>query len=292
MVSPLTAQPITSSEFIPNLAIKQQLDDFARKQRECDRMKFFRAFSSLDPAQKTSAAVRLLLMGDCGVGKTSIKNHLEFDRLDPSYIQPTIGIESVFVQCEQKGLLTDDEKVVVRITDICGQDKFRSVSRQCYRGIHGVVMVCSVDNVDSVKNLRRKWSDDLFEFAPDNVYGVVVVNKCDLLHSVRDEGELQKYELVMRSAIQFSHFMGYPVYCTSAVTGEYIHSAFAEITKRIVQDSMLWDMISNPPKWRASPKVSIPLEAMQMNSNGCSWALIGVGEYANRAFQSIKKSLN
>lgn len=153
-------------------------------------------------------------------------------------------------------------------------------------------MVCSVDNRESVKNLKKKWTDDIFEHAPDSIYGIVVVNKCDLLQVCQDTVQLHRYEEVMRSAIQFAHSMGYPIYSTSAVTGEYIHAAFAEITRRIVQDTMMWDMIRHSPKRRSNTKVSVPLEATQMNTgNGCLWALIGVGNCANRAYDSIKQTL-
>lgn len=139
-------------------------------------------------------------------------------------------------------------------------------------------MVCSVDNPDSVLNLKRKWSDDIFEHAPDHFYGAVVVNKCDLLQTTQDQTEMRRYEQVMRSAIKFAHCMGYPIYSTSAVTGEYIHAAFAEITSRIVGDTMMWDMIRHSPRRRNHRKVRVPLEATQMNSGGgCMMALMGVG---------------
>lgn len=93
-VSPVTLQSVASSQFIPNLAIKQQIEEYSTIQRQYDKLKFSRSFSSLSPSHSAASCVRLLLIGDCGVGKTSIKKYIEFDRMtiDPSYVRPTIGL--------------------------------------------------------------------------------------------------------------------------------------------------------------------------------------------------------
>ena len=137
------------------------------------------------------------------------------------------GVESSYIKYKTSDDLSNGSQrdIVVRITDICGQrDRFHSVTKQCYRGIHGVALICSLDCPESVQNLKTKWNDDIYEYAPDNVYGIVIINKCDLLQSSSKKDELYKeniikYEKIMRAAIQFANYVGYPVYCCSCITG-------------------------------------------------------------------------
>ena len=212
---------------------KRQIDEYNQQKLKEEKKKYIKSFKTISSnINKKSNVIRLLLLGDCNVGKTSIKKYIEFGDMDSKYIQPTIGIETCHVK------LIDDEDdgddTIIRITDICGQDRFRSLTRQCYRNIHGVVLICSLDCAESVSSLRTKWSDDIYQYAPDDIYGIVIINKCDLLYSSSMDDEIfankkLEYESLMRQAISFANFVGFPVYNTSCITGEYIHTAFSEI---------------------------------------------------------------
>eukprot|EP00483_Globobulimina_turgida_P011053 UN11074 len=135
-------------------------------------------------------------------------------------------------------------------------------------------------------NLKGSWSDDVFENAPDDIYGIVVVNKCDLLHSAEanmDEsmkGKINKYETLMRSAVQFANFIQYPVYCTSTITGEYIHAAFADIVYRISKDTLMWDMIQHNPLRTGNIRLDDKsLKVVGCGSGGCVCVAKSVFEF-------------
>eukprot|EP01084_Bolivina_argentea_P183534 316683_1 len=163
-ISPITKQPLKSPEFIPNLAIKTQIDEYIEKQNKLHESKFQSTFSCVSQWVDKSNAIRLLLLGDCSVGKSSIKKYIEFNTVNPISIQPTIGIESSYVHYNQS---IQKHDVIVQITDICGHDRFRSVTKQCYRNINGAVLICSLDCTNSVQSLKHTWSHDVFEYAPD-----------------------------------------------------------------------------------------------------------------------------
>eukprot|EP01084_Bolivina_argentea_P100927 181042_1 len=290
-VSPMNQKKLETTEFIPNLAIKTQLDQYNEKRHKKRQHTFESSFCSVAPNMNSSNAIQLLLVGDCNVGKTSIKKFIEFNEADPALIQPTIGIESSYLQFKEASRKQD---VIVRVTDICGQDRFRSLTRQCYRNIHGVVLIASLDCKESVKNLESKWMEAVYENAPDNVYGIVVVNKCDLLHCSSEEDVVftekrNEYETLMKAAVQFANVVGFPIYNTSTVTGQYIHTAFADIVSRIMNDNMMWDMIQHNPMRKANIRLMNNLyDTNTCRDNGCMWALKGVGELADRALKQIK----
>lgn len=303
-ISPITNKPLNSIKFIPNLAIKSQIDEYNDKKATAMKKKFTKSFVSVASNVNTSNAIKLLLIGDCGVGKTSIKKYIEFSSCDSTFIQPTIGIESCVVKYTQmRGKkCKDNNNIIVRITDICGQDRFRSLTRQCYRGIHGVVLICSLDCPDSVKSLKTKWSDDVFEYAPDNIYGAVIVNKVDLLYSSSKDDQIfanshkkSQYESLMRQAISFANFIGYPVYNCSALTGEYIHAAFSEIVHRIINDSLMWDTIQYNNNYEGVRTTTLPLTIVPESAcgqHGCLWAIKGIGSFAENTFEKIKNKLD
>ncbi len=81
-----------------------------------------------------------------------------------------------------------------------------------------------------------------FEHAPDDIYVIVIVNKCDLLHSNsgNDIQNIRQYQRVQKAAVKFAAQNGYPIYNTSCITGQYIHTAFNDLTDRILRDKDIW----------------------------------------------------
>lgn len=295
--SPINGKPLSSNKFIPNLAIKTQIDEYNQKKLKEEKVKFSKSFISVSSNINPNAnIIQLLLLGDCNVGKTSIKRYIEFGDMNSKHIQPTIGIEMChvkFIQDTQDK--NNDNDTIIRITDICGQDRFRSLTRQCYRNIHGVILICSLDCPQSVSSLKTKWSDDTFQYAPDHLYGIVIVNKCDLLSSSSSSNENLQYESLIRQAISFANYVGFPVYCTSCVTGEYIHTAFTDIVKRIKSDILIWDSIQySHHSSHDNNSTSISLTNLQesCSTNGCMFVLNGFSSFAGKSYDKIKNKLN
>lgn len=137
-------------------------------------------FISPDPNLfKSAVHLKIQLLGDSGVGKTTLKKYLEFDELRITV--PTIAIEISSIQLRKK---VKNETIQITIQDISGEfDRYHSMLRSSYRGIHAAILICSVDQSDSVLNLRKKWWPELKDYAPEAVDGLILVNKCDLLHS-------------------------------------------------------------------------------------------------------------
>ena len=115
--------------------------------------------------------IKVTLVGDSSVGKTTICNHLMGNNNSSS--GPTIGSK-----CEVK--LIDSGKSSIRLTlwDTAGQERFRSITPQYLRNTHILLVVFDTNNHKSFENLIN-WVKEAEEVAP--LYDIILIgNKNDL----------------------------------------------------------------------------------------------------------------
>ncbi|XP_053121143.1 sperm axonemal maintenance protein CFAP97D1 isoform X4 [Hemicordylus capensis] len=85
--------------------------------------------------------LKLLLVGDSAVGKSSLLLRFTDDQFEP-YRSPTIGVDF-----KVKKTVVGDLPVQLAIWDTAGQERFRTLTPSYYRGAQGVILAKSqVDN--------------------------------------------------------------------------------------------------------------------------------------------------
>ena len=116
-----------------------------------------------------------MILGDSGVGKTSILYRYIYDKFDSSNL-PTLGasFKSRVLQIPNEG------DIKLNLWDTAGQEKFKSLTRMYYQDAEAAIIVYDTtfrESFDSAKN----WIKDLKENAniPDIIIAIVG-NKCDL----------------------------------------------------------------------------------------------------------------
>jgi len=171
---------------------------------------------------------KLCLVGDAGVGKTSLIRRFVVDQFDSKYIK-TIGTKvskkTVLVHEDTR---RRDVEVIMTIWDIMGQEGFRELLKDAYfSGANGILAVCDVVNVDSMNKLDG-WLDRTFRVAGE-VPVSILVNKVDLKD--KDKTDTQSLE-------QFSKAYACPYIFTSAKTGENVQSTFMDLADRILKSEM------------------------------------------------------
>eukprot|EP01083_Nonionella_stella_P159816 521820_1 len=118
---------------------------------------------------------KLLMIGDAGVGKSSMLLRFTDDSFD-EHIQSTIGVDF-----KVKHLDVASKRIKLTIWDTAGQERFRTLTSSYYRGAQGVVMVYDVTRRDSFENLEQ-WLKEVKLYSPNNGEGVIkllVGNKVD-----------------------------------------------------------------------------------------------------------------
>lgn len=172
---------------------------------------------------------KLLIIGDAGVGKSSILLRFTDDSFD-DYIQSTIGVDF-----KVKHLDVMDKRVKITIWDTAGQERFRTLTSSYYRGAQGVIMVYDVTRRDSFDNLQH-WLKEVKLYSPNNGEGVVkllVGNKIDLL---------EKRVVSREIAENWARSQGMLFLEASAKTKMGIRQCFMEVVQKIMDDP---DLLNN-----------------------------------------------
>eukprot|EP01116_Phalansterium_solitarium_P014354 TRINITY_DN31973_c0_g1_i1.p1 TRINITY_DN31973_c0_g1~~TRINITY_DN31973_c0_g1_i1.p1 ORF type:complete len:207 (-),score=46.90 TRINITY_DN31973_c0_g1_i1:172-792(-) len=116
--------------------------------------------------------VKILLIGDSGVGKSCLLLRFADDTFSPGFIA-TIGIDFKI-----RTLTLDGKKVKLQIWDTAGQERFRTVTTAYYRGAHGIMVVYDVCDERSFGNVQN-WLRAIDQHANESVAKLLVGNKCD-----------------------------------------------------------------------------------------------------------------
>ena len=80
-----------------------------------------------------ASPAQILLVGDSGVGKSSLLLRFTADKFEP-VSNPTIGVDF-----RVKYLTVNGKRVKLTIWDTAGQERFRTLTSSYYRGAHGVI---------------------------------------------------------------------------------------------------------------------------------------------------------
>ena len=114
-----------------------------------------------------------MLVGDCGVGKSSMILRYHYNEFEPNYIS-TIGIDF-----EIRTICVKDQICKLQLWDTAGQDKFRSMTTQYYRNAHGIILVYDVSNEESFLNISH-WICQCEKYSSfKQCQFFLVGNKCD-----------------------------------------------------------------------------------------------------------------
>ncbi|RKO98074.1 hypothetical protein CXG81DRAFT_3041, partial [Caulochytrium protostelioides] len=129
------------------------------------------------------ATLKCVMIGDGGVGKTSLRHQLLHGRFTTSY-QATIGADFAV----QRIPLADGTSVQLQIWDTAGQERFQSLGTAFYRGADGLVLVYDVTDPDSLAHLEM-WLRGFFAKAdvvrPSTFPIIMIGNKIDCFQERR-----------------------------------------------------------------------------------------------------------
>jgi len=166
---------------------------------------------------------KVIIIGDSGVGKTSILSRFAGEDVTKSHIS-TIGIDFKIRTIKING-----DEVKLQIWDTAGQERYETITTQYYRRAHGVILVYDISRRHSYDNMR-KWLKYVDEYANSNVKMIIVGNKCDL------EGER---EVSPEDGKQLATQYDVSFYETSAYAMINIDEAFSGIAKIIYESQMV-----------------------------------------------------
>ena len=161
---------------------------------------------------------KVLLLGDTTVGKTCFFFFF-FDKTFQDIHMATIGLDYRLKSMKLKS----GKNIKLQIWDTAGQDRFRAITKNYYKGSHGIILIYDVTNVQTFENVKQ-WVSQIREEAAQNVIIYLVANKIDMEEERKvkpEEGEKLAEEL------------GFPFVEASAKNGININETFEDLVERI-----------------------------------------------------------
>lgn len=163
---------------------------------------------------------KIVLLGDSGVGKSSLAHRLVKDEFS-SDLNSTVGASFFRYCCPVEG----HEPVYFDIWDTAGQERYKSLASMYYRGAAAALVVYEINSHDTFERAKY-WVQELGANSPDTMIQLVG-NKRDLAIS-REVSEEECYQYASTQQ---------DMMCTeaSAKTGEGVQEAFLNIAKRLIE---------------------------------------------------------
>ena len=119
---------------------------------------------------------KICLIGDAGVGKTSLIQQFVYDRFSDEYIS-TIGVK-VSKKIMEFDIDNEQYRSSLQIWDTMGQMEYRPILIHHFCGTDGAFIVCDITNRNSLYNIEP-WVKLLFSIT-GRIPVIVLVNKIDL----------------------------------------------------------------------------------------------------------------
>jgi len=116
--------------------------------------------------------LKIIILGDSGVGKTSLMQQYVSHKFDSRY-KATIGADFLTKDIEING-----QTVTLQIWDTAGQERFQSLGSAFYRGADACVLVFDVTQQDSFAHVGS-WLEE-FSIQAGRRDCVLIGNKTDL----------------------------------------------------------------------------------------------------------------
>ncbi|MEE9150478.1 MAG: Rab family GTPase [Thermoplasmata archaeon] len=166
---------------------------------------------------------KIILLGDGGVGKTSLIKRFVVDKFEDDYLL-TVGFKITVKDLE----ITVDRKVHylrLQIWDILGQKGYIELHKSSLPGTAGVLLVADVTKKATLQSLETYWIPNVQSIVGPVPF-VVMANKFDLMEDAEfREDELRK----------FADKYDLPFYLTSAKNGENVKNAFHALGERMLE---------------------------------------------------------
>ncbi|CAI2375778.1 unnamed protein product [Moneuplotes crassus] len=163
--------------------------------------------------------IKFIMLGNSGVGKTSITHLVENPEKDFISVEPTLGYEfiSKVYQCES-------DLVQVHLWDTAGQDKYANMSNQYFKRAAGALIVFDITSKKSFEGCKE-WYSYLKDSGEDSVEILLIGNKVDLE---------EEREVSTKEAQEFARQNSFPYIETSVLMNKNIQEGFQILLNKII----------------------------------------------------------
>ena len=175
-------------------------------------------YKKMDEEENEAENFKIVLIGETGVGKTSIISQFVDDTFQEDLQASTGGTFS------SKTLILDEGKALkFDIWDTAGQERYRSLTKLFYKDSNAAILVYDITRHETFDELKNYWINQIKESTNTNIILVIAANKSDLT---------EKEEVDEAMARQFAEELN-ALFCkTSAKDSIGIDDLFFNIAKK------------------------------------------------------------
>ena len=173
----------------------------------------------------TTETVKVVLLGEAGVGKTCIISQFISGIFDPDTIS-SLSAQFITKTLDYKKY---DKSLKFEIWDTAGQEKYRAINKIFYQDAYVNILVYDITKKPTFDALKDYWYQEVKDNAPQDALIIIVGNKRDLYEIEAVEEDVVK---------QFCESVNALYKQTSAQTGEGVKELFEMIGKQILSSSL------------------------------------------------------
>ncbi|KAL7685516.1 putative small GTP-binding protein [Plasmopara halstedii] len=197
-----------------------------------------------DTGNSKAREVKVVLLGDTGVGKSSLVLRFVTNNFRP-YSESTIGASFM-----SKMIVVNDTPIKYQIWDTAGQEKYHSLAPMYYRGAAAAIVVYDITRKQSLTTLKN-WVKELKQLGPDNIVIAIAGNKSDLE---------EKREVPASQARAYAEEIGALFIETSAKEDTNVSDLFIQISQALPTASA---------ETNALPEIVDPYGGNKKKSSSC-----------------------
>ena len=223
-LSPLTGKTLPNKRLTRSHALRNAIEEWQAGSAASPSIPKT-APSPAAPATPSGAALKLIVLGDAGVGKTSFVHWVK-ERAFNAMTQPTIGCSFVSHTLELPQNIrenTNISAITLNIWDTAGQEKYRAFTRQYFRGAVAALLMYDITRKESFASVST-WLSELQREAP-GIAASVVGCKLDLAAQ-------RAVPTADAEAFAKAHSLG--CYECSAKSGTNVDECLGELGARLV----------------------------------------------------------
>ena len=172
----------------------------------------------MNSTDEVDLVFKILMLGDSEVGKSCFLMRYSDNVFVENYIT-TIGLDY-----KLKTVKLDNGKTIkVQLWDTAGQDKYRTIAKNYYKGSHGILLLYDITKISSFDNIRE-WIRDIKEEVDENAILFLIGNKIDLS---------DKRVITKEKGTELAGEYKIPFFEASAKSGENVDEIFKALYKKI-----------------------------------------------------------
>eukprot|EP00992_Anisonema_acinus_P011537 TRINITY_DN7496_c0_g1_i1.p1 TRINITY_DN7496_c0_g1~~TRINITY_DN7496_c0_g1_i1.p1 ORF type:complete len:201 (+),score=36.94 TRINITY_DN7496_c0_g1_i1:52-654(+) len=197
--------------------------------------------------QSASKKFKLVLLGEAGVGKSSIVLRLIKDEY-VEFQHSTVGA-SFF----RHSVPLDELTVNFDIWDTAGQERYKSLASMYYRGAAAALVVFDITSVESFDRAKY-WVKELLINSNESIVIALTGNKCDLV---------DQRKVSLEESQGYAEDNGLLYLETSAKAGINVHEVFTEIARKLSRN------LANSSAQAQAPPNRVNLNERSKSSRRC-----------------------